>query len=298
MILVIGEILFDTFPDYRRIGGAPFNFAFHLKKLGFPVEFVSRVGRDARGDEILHFLEQHGFDTGYIQVDPILPTGRVDIIPKKNGDHEFEILTSQAYDSIQYSLQLEKLVRTNPGLIYFGTLVQRTAAGARLIEKIMVEKNKKVKTFCDLNLRPQCYTEKSIQASLNWADMIKLNDDELLTLFPGTPWAQTRRRVESLMAAHDLETVILTHGSEGSEWYSGPGSYRAVPDKKQPVTDTVGAGDGFAAMAAASILNKIPTQKAIHLAQTFASRICSIKGALPSDENFYDEFKEKIGAQP
>ena len=88
MILVIGEILFDTFPDYRRIGGAPFNFAFHLKKLGFPVEFVSRVGRDARGDEILHFLEQHGFDTGYIQVDPILPTGRVDIIPKKKGGQE------------------------------------------------------------------------------------------------------------------------------------------------------------------------------------------------------------------
>ena len=57
---------------------------------------------------------------------------------------------------------------------------------------------------------------------------------------------------------------------------SGPVHCRAVPDKKQPVTDTVGAGDGFAAMAAASILNKIPTQKAIHLAQTFASRICSI----------------------
>ena len=34
MVLVVGEILFDIFPEYRRLGGAPFNFAYHLKKLG------------------------------------------------------------------------------------------------------------------------------------------------------------------------------------------------------------------------------------------------------------------------
>ncbi len=37
MIVAIGEILIDMFQDYQRIGGAPFNFAFHLKKLGFPL---------------------------------------------------------------------------------------------------------------------------------------------------------------------------------------------------------------------------------------------------------------------
>ena len=37
MILVIGEILYDKFQDYKRLGGAPFNFAFHLRDLGFPV---------------------------------------------------------------------------------------------------------------------------------------------------------------------------------------------------------------------------------------------------------------------
>ena len=28
MILVIGEILFDVFPYYKRLGGTPFNFVF------------------------------------------------------------------------------------------------------------------------------------------------------------------------------------------------------------------------------------------------------------------------------
>jgi len=52
MILVIGEILFDQFPDYRKLGGTPFNFAFHLVQFGLPVRFISRVGADQPGEEI------------------------------------------------------------------------------------------------------------------------------------------------------------------------------------------------------------------------------------------------------
>ena len=56
MIFVIGEILFDQFPDKSVLGGAPFNFAFHLKKMGLPVQFVSRVGNDALGQKYPEFL--------------------------------------------------------------------------------------------------------------------------------------------------------------------------------------------------------------------------------------------------
>ncbi|RZB32094.1 MAG: hypothetical protein SRB1_01713 [Desulfobacteraceae bacterium Eth-SRB1] len=50
MILAIGEILYDIFPEYKRLGGAPFDFAFHLKNLGMPVCFVSRIGNDLEGN--------------------------------------------------------------------------------------------------------------------------------------------------------------------------------------------------------------------------------------------------------
>jgi fructokinase len=53
MIVVIGEILIDRFPDYERIGGAPFNFAFHLRQMGWPVRFLTRIGDDAAGLRIL-----------------------------------------------------------------------------------------------------------------------------------------------------------------------------------------------------------------------------------------------------
>ena len=40
MIVAAGEILLDIFENYSRIGGAPFNFAVHMKNFGFDVRFI------------------------------------------------------------------------------------------------------------------------------------------------------------------------------------------------------------------------------------------------------------------
>ena len=98
MILVIGEILFDVFPNYMRLGGAPFNFAYHLKNFGFDVRFISRIGRDDAGREILHRLELARFDLKYIQVDDVHPIGSVNVQLDKNGAPKFDIISDVAYD--------------------------------------------------------------------------------------------------------------------------------------------------------------------------------------------------------
>ena len=47
-LCVFGEVLFDHFPDGRRVlGGAPFNVAWHLQAFGEAPRFISRVGADA-----------------------------------------------------------------------------------------------------------------------------------------------------------------------------------------------------------------------------------------------------------
>jgi len=56
VILVVGEILFDVFEKEKQLGGAPFNFAYHLKNFGFPVRYISRIGNDTHGKEILNIL--------------------------------------------------------------------------------------------------------------------------------------------------------------------------------------------------------------------------------------------------
>ncbi|MFO7884418.1 MAG: PfkB family carbohydrate kinase [Desulfobacteraceae bacterium] len=294
MILVIGEILFDVFPDYKRIGGAPFNFAFHLKKLGCSVRFVSKVGNDIYGREIHKFLARHDFDLNDIQVDNQAGTGEVRVFFEKDGRHRFEILENKAYDLISYSPRLKKQVEGKLDAVYFGTLVQRTKPGAALIARVMAEKRKQAKAFCDLNLRPDCYTRETVHASLQYADILKLSREELVTVVFGSPHAGAEDVISTLMEKHRLETVILTKGAGGSEWMDKKGHYKIKPSGDIPVKDTVGAGDAFAAMTAACLMKNIGPEKAMALSQSFASDICTIKGAIPDDGDFYDKYIDQL----
>ena len=118
MIVAVGEILFDKFPDYQRIGGAPFNFAYHLKSLGCEVRFISRIGNDENGRTILELLQEEQFHTDYIQVDKIHRTGEVLIRLETNGNARFDILPDVAYDYIQCDRSI-KLILNQAELLYF-----------------------------------------------------------------------------------------------------------------------------------------------------------------------------------
>lgn len=53
-IACFGEVLWDIFPGGdRRAGGAPFNVAYHLSKMGVEVNMISSVGNDELGRELL-----------------------------------------------------------------------------------------------------------------------------------------------------------------------------------------------------------------------------------------------------
>ena len=58
IIVGIGEVLWDVFPEGKRIGGAPANFAYHMSQFGFDSRVVSAVGEDVLGNEILENLSE------------------------------------------------------------------------------------------------------------------------------------------------------------------------------------------------------------------------------------------------
>ena len=56
-IICFGEVLWDHFPDGKKLGGAPFNVTNSLKNFGADVDFISRVGDDNLGNEILKQMQ-------------------------------------------------------------------------------------------------------------------------------------------------------------------------------------------------------------------------------------------------
>ncbi len=297
MILVVGEILFDMFPDGKRLGGAPFNFAFHLKKLGFPVRLISRVGRDDLGREILDFLDRHGFDCRDIQQDPDRKTGTVTVTMGPEKNHAFTITENAAWDHIDFNPVIQAVADSGLRMIYFGTLVQRTAPSREGLHAVLAEKPSAVRSFCDINLRPGGYGPAIIKASLQAADILKLNTDELLTLAgPKGRRACFDLSARGLMRDHAIHSLILTMGEQGSQWFAPQGHYQARPEPVTRMVDTVGAGDAYAAMAAAGILTGFSPERILPLAGRFAAHVCGIRGALIQDDNIYRDFKARLEA--
>jgi fructokinase len=294
MILVIGEILIDRFPDYERIGGAPFNFAFHLMQMGWPVRFLTRIGKDPPGGRILEMLRRRGFGCEDIQIDPLHATGLVDITLDAQGVPQFDIRADAAFDHLELT-PLDRITRPAPGLVYFGSLAQRTDNGYRQIQHFLRHRDPATRCFCDINLRPPHIHREAIQSSLQQADILKLNTDELSHISASCHGPESvDEAIDWLMRSYGLILMALTMGSQGSRIITAAQSVAAAPADAIDIVDTVGAGDAYAAVLAAGYLKGLALQRTVELATEFAARICGLPGAIPTDPSPYESLRRLL----
>ncbi len=294
MVIVIGEILIDIFPDDRRIGGAPFNFAFHLRRLGIPVRFLTRVGDDADGRQILDRLQTAGFDPADVQIDHHHPTGTVQVELDDGGVPHFTICEDVAYDHLLLSGEGSAQI-PSPQMIYFGSLIQRSDAGHREVQQFLDAHGETATRFCDINLRPPHINDDALADCLRRADLLKLSSDELTDILErrGGP-SDAQDGIAWLMETYAIQWLAVTRGDEGSTFTGPEGTLRQPAEQPPSVADTVGAGDAYAAVLAAGLLRELPWRKTLQAASRFSARICSVSGAVPDDANFYDDVREAV----
>lgn len=275
---LFGEVLFDHFPDGARVlGGAPFNVAWHLQAFGRQPLFVSRVGDDAEGREVRAAMQDWGMDTGGLETDPVLPTGRVEVT-LEGGEPSYDIVHPCAYDGIE-ALQVPAC-----GLLYHGSLALREPVARQALERLLDNGPRQV--YVDVNLRPPWSQAVALAPLLDRADWVKLNQHELAELATDTD-ADPREFVER----HGLEGLILTLGAGGAELFTRDQRHFTVaPGAATAVVDTVGAGDAFASVTILGISLVWHPQQILDRAQAFASRIVGIRGATPGNAAFYQPF--------
>jgi fructokinase len=127
---VLGEVLWDLFPDSIHLGGAPLNFGVHARRLGHPVYLISAVSADELGTRAVSDIAALDLDTTFLQTTAALPTGTATIALSAEGKTSFRIHRPAAYDAMQFTDQdLERLKYRKPGWLYFGTLFPRCLKG-------------------------------------------------------------------------------------------------------------------------------------------------------------------------
>ncbi len=288
-ITAIGEILYDIYPDEKRLGGAPFNFIYHIWKITGKANFVSSVGNDENGKELLVYLNSIGFNTNYIPVDDEHSTGIVQVKILEDKTPRFTISPECSYDYFTLNEKTKDLIDNETDLIYFGTLSQRSDFSRSTIASVLNNKSKKY--FCDLNLRHDFYTKELIKQSLLASNVLKLNSDELeklKSLFGLS--SSTQMAIHQLIFEFSIDILCITLGADGAILSTKNEMSTYKTSNISPI-DTLGAGDAYAAILCLGYLNEMPIDEINKLANEFASSICMVNGALPKDDSIYEKYR-------
>ncbi len=280
-VFATGELLWDLFPDSERLGGATFNFAAHLTRLGHDVLLSTGLGRDDRGDRAFDLARSLGVRTDFIERNGA-PTGVVSVRLDRDGKPAFGLHRPAAYDRIEVGPLLEAgIAASRPRWFYFGTLHQFDS-GIRTITNRLLGALPDAVRFYDVNLRPDAYTDELVLDLLSKAAVVKLSDEEAdeLSRMMGEQPGGIERFCRSVAGRFGSSTVCVTRGARGCAlWHRG--EYLEAPGYAITVADTVGAGDAFAA----GLLHGLDSEWSPACTADFANRLGAIvasrRGAVP-----------------
>ncbi len=281
LIIGIGEALIDKLPTGDVVGGAPLNFAVRAAELsdrfGCMTALVTRIGDDQDGRSIRDRLSETKLDLSALQTDAHLPTGYVNVVLDPQGQPSYTIGRDVAWDVIEYD-PITKSLASRASAICFGTLVQLGKISQATLFQFLTDATEAIKVL-DLNLRQPLPSRSTIAMSLEAADVLKCNLDELRHLAEAFDLEERTdgvRIASQLQSEFQLRGVFWTRGEAGCCWQSGDiRIVMPVPRlAAEPNADSVGAGDAAtAALTLGLVLNWSPERivAAANLCGAFAA---------------------------
>lgn len=273
MILCCGEALIDMIPEQTikgsdayvpRSGGAIFNTAVGLGRLGCRTGLLSGISTDMFGHQLMADLRASNVDTRYV-IRSNRPS-TLAFVKLSDGHASYSF-----YDENSASRMIEP--RDLPATLedisamYFGGISLACDPGSETYAQLAETHASDCVVMIDPNIRPSFIQDETkfrdrIERMLGLADIVKVSDEDLNWII------QTSDSLEEKIAQlSELgpSIVILTRGSSGAQATLPNGRSVFVASQKVEVVDTVGAGDTFNAgflanLSEAGLLSKSAIQ--------------------------------------
>lgn len=259
MIICCGEALIDMLPRESTLGepafspysgGAVFNSAIALGRLGTPVEFYSGLSSDLFGEQLQATLAESNVGTRYASISPRPTT--LAFVRLVDGHASYVFYDEGTAGRMLSEADLPVLDGKADAFL-FGAISLIPEPCGSTYEALMRREHARCVTMLDPNIRPAFIPDRDkhaarIRRMVGMADILKLSDEDLA-------WFGETGSTEDIIARWlDLgpKLILLTQGSKGAVGYSKSHKVTVVPE---PVTvvDTVGAGDTFNAGVLASL---------------------------------------------
>ena len=261
MILCCGEALIDMIPEQTikgsdayvpRSGGAIFNTAVGLGRLGCRTGLLSGISTDMFGHPLMADLRASNVDTRYV-IRSNRPT-TLAFVKLSDGHASYSF-----YDENSASRMIEPqdlpATLEDISAMYFGGISLACDPGSETYAQLAEAHASDCVVMVDPNIRPSFIQDETkfrdrIERMLGLADIVKVSDEDLNWII------QTSDSLEEKIAQlSELgpSIVILTRGSSGAQATLPNGRSVFVASQKVDVVDTVGAGDTFNAGFLASL---------------------------------------------
>ncbi len=295
MIVVAGEALIDRIVRadgsvVDRPGGAPFNAARTIARLGVPVTFVGALSTDPAGVNLRNALAADRVDLSHLvstDAHTTLAVARLDA----SGTATYEFATAGTSAVQLAPAALRSALAARPRAFHLGSLGLVIEPLATTLDEVIEDVAHETLVMVDPNCRPSAIPDRAAYLArllriIARADIVKASRDDLDYLWPGVATALAAHRI---LATGPLAAVV-TDGDQPVSWVTPEWSISfEVP--QGPVVDTIGAGDAFGgALVArwidrgfgrAELLDVEAVRDAVRLAIEVARLTCGRAGADP-----------------
>ncbi len=297
-IITLGEALIDLpatlpgvslteAPGFTKVpAGAPGNVAAAAAKLGLQTAFVSKVGEDPFGRCLVQHFGGLGVDTSHFLLDKAARTGLAFVSVMPDGERDFLFYFDPARDFALRPDELDAEWLGSTRILHYGSISLIAEPGrSATLEAARLARVGGALVSYDPNLRPRLWPSEDAMrtgamAGFAEADIVKISEDEVETLFPD---AVNEATGVFRIFEKGPRLVCVTRGANGVTGYHENWSVD-VRGFSVPFVDATGAGDSFTAGLLAYLLRQGPdldgTLKYVNSILRDALRYANACGAL------------------
>lgn len=273
MILSCGEALIDMLPRESTAGeaafapyagGAVFNTAIALGRLGTPAGFLSGISTDLFGEVLIDTLAASKVEAS-LAIRSNRPT-TLAFVKLVNGHASYAFYDENTAGRLLAPEDMPAIPAQVKAMFFGGISLPVEPCGGAY-EALMLREAPARVTMIDPNIRPGFIRDEAayrarLERMIAVADIVKVSDEDLR-------WLEGVGEIAPLanaLLARGPKLVFVTEGAEGAHVFSAEHSL-FEPARKVAVVDTVGAGDTFnagvlAALHRAGALSKAAVAKA------------------------------------
>lgn len=253
MILCCGEALIDMIPEptvsgaqgfVPHPGGAVFNTAIALGRLGAGVGLLSGLSRDLFGQNLRAALAASGVADDLV-IDSDRPS-TLAFVQLVEGQARYSFFDENSAGRMLVPADLPRLP-ARVSALFFGGISLACEPGADAYAALLAREGAGRAVMIDPNIRPGFIRDPGryrarLTGMLAAAQIVKVSDEDLDWLVPGAGGVVEKARA---LRAAGPALVIVTRGAAGA-LALGPGEALVeVAARRVEVVDTVGAGDTF-----------------------------------------------------